>query len=604
MIRKSIILKLWLSILFLMLASIVFLGIFSGKYLDDLYYSFEIRSLVSKANHIAEVVVFREDKKLATEIIWELTREINASVVIDTKWEMLGSIASGPRIEEIPEGARFSPEDIEKVYRGEVVAQYGEIEDSQVEILSVAVPLVNQKREIFGVVTLYKPTQQITEIINQSNMLLVYAVTIAFLLSILVAFYLTKRISDPLLEMNEVARKMADGNFNERIEVDTADEIGTLGRTMNVLALELSTSIDSLNKEKEQLNSILSSMSDAVITVNRDQIIVIANPPAKKLLKRWIANYRNDYSYSINRLPNELQLILEDAFVRSGELNHDLTIDGRSYAVVTDPLYQKETISGIVAVFRDITEEKRMDKLRKDFVANVSHELRTPLSMLQGYSEALLDDIAEDPKTRKELAEVILDESVRMKRLVNDLLDLAKLEARQIELERTTVNIVDTLETIIKKYRRLYPEKRFAVELPQQAEIYLYIDIARMEQVLINIIDNAIRHTEADGMITLAVSVDDAVRIEIRDDGIGIPEDDVPFIFERFYKADKARTRSKSGTGLGLAISKNIIEAHQGDISVKSQAGQGCTFIIELPKLGSTYGNEKISVEKGIEKRN
>lgn len=604
MIRKSIILKLWLSILFLMLASIVFLGIFSGKYLDDLYYSFEIRSLVSKANHIAEVVVFREDKKLATEIIWELTREINASVVIDTKWEMLGSIASGPRIEEIPEGARFSPEDIEKVYRGEVVAQYGEIEDSQVEILSVAVPLVNQKREIFGVVTLYKPTQQITEIINQSNMLLVYAVTIAFLLSILVAFYLTKRISDPLLEMNEVARKMADGNFNERIEVDTADEIGTLGRTMNVLALELSTSIDSLNKEKEQLNSILSSMSDAVITINRDQIIVIANPPAKKLLKRWIVNYRNDYSYGINRLPDELQLILEDAFVRSGEFNHDLTIDGRSYAVVIDPLYQKETISGIVAVFRDITEEKRMDKLRKDFVANVSHELRTPLSMLQGYSEALLDDIAEDPKTRKELAEVILDESVRMKRLVNDLLDLAKLEARQIELERTTVNIVDTLETIIKKYRRLYPEKCFTLELPQQAEIYLYVDIARIEQVLINIIDNAIRHTEADGIITLAVSVDDAVRIEIRDNGIGIPEDDVPFIFERFYKADKARTRSKSGTGLGLAISKNIIEAHQGDISVKSQVGQGCTFIIELPKLGSAYDNEKISVEKGIEKRN
>ncbi len=585
MIRKSIILKLWISILVLMLSSIMFLGIFLGKYFDDLYYSFEARSLISKANHIAEVVVFREDKKLATEIIWELTREINASVVIDTQWESIGTIATGPRIDEIPQEAKFSEEDIAKVYSGHVVGQKGVIEETQVEILSVAVPLINQKREIFGVVTLYKPTQQITEIINQWKMLIVYTVMIVFLLSIVLAFYLSKRISDPLLKMNEIAQSMAEGKFNRHIHVKTDDEIGTLGRTMNVMALELNSSIQSLNKEKEQLNSILNSMSDAVLTVNKDHKIVITNPYAAKLLKRWITNYRVGHSYSIERLPKELKESLEYAFIKDEEVTRDFTIDGRTYAVTIDTLYLNKKVNGVVAVLRDVTEEKRMDKLRKDFVANVSHELRTPLSMLQGYSEALLDDIAEDPKTRKELAEVIFDESIRMKRLVNDLLDLAKLEAKQIELEKTTADIREIIEGLTKKYRRLYPEKTFILE-SNKDELYAYIDVARIEQVLINLIDNAIRHTGEEGRIGIRLSLKETIVIEVFDDGVGIPEEDLGFVFERFYKADKARTRAKSGTGLGLAICKNIIDAHQGDISVKSVLGEGTTFKIELPKLG------------------
>ncbi|OEF98503.1 ATP-binding protein [Desulfuribacillus alkaliarsenatis] len=587
MIRKSIILKLWLSILILMLVAIAFLGVFLGKYFDDLYYSFEIRSLLSKANHIAEVVVFREDKKLATEIIWELAREINASVVIDTRWESIGTIATGPRIDEIPEEARFSAEDIELVYSGFSVTQRGTIVDTQTEILSVAVPLVNQRREIFGVVMVYKPAQQITEIINEAKMLIVYTFTIAFLLSIVLAFYLTKRISDPLLQMNEVAQSMAEGKFTGNIEVKTEDEIGTLGRTMNVLALELNSSIQSLNKEKEQLNSILSSMSDAVITINKNQQIVIANPPATKLLKRWILNYRTGYKYPIDRLPQELVEIFKDAFTKEEETYYDTTMDGRSYAVTIDPLYHMNKINGVVVVLRDVTEEKRMDKLRKDFVANVSHELRTPLSMLQGYSEALLDDIADDPKMRNELAGIIYDESIRMKRLVNDLLDLAKLEARQIELEKETVEVGEILDNLIKKYKKLHENKNFTLTIQGNKPIYTYIDVARIEQVLINLIDNAIRHTDEKGQIEIKAALNDMIIIEVTDNGVGIPEEDVPFVFERFYKADKARTRSKSGTGLGLAISKNIIEAHSGEISVRSQVGKGTTFTIELPKLAS-----------------
>jgi two-component system sensor histidine kinase ResE len=584
MIRKSIIFKLWISILTLMLIAIIFLGTFFGKFLEDVYNYFETSSLVTRASHIAEVIVFREDKQLATEIIWELSREINASVVIDTKWESIGTIVTGPRIEDIPENVKFSDEQIERVYNGEIVVQQGVIE-GRTEILAAAVPLINKKREIFGIVSIYKPSQKITEFINQANMLIVYTGTIAFLLSILLAFYLTKRISDPLIQMNEIAQSMAEGRFNGNIEVKTDDEIGTLGRTMNALAIELDSTIQSLNKEKEQVNSILISMSDAVITIDKEKVIVLANPPATKLLKRWIPLYRLELNYNINRLPSELFNILTEAFDKQQISNQDVSIDGRTYAVATDPLYFQERFNGLVAVIRDITEEKQMDKLRKDFVANVSHELRTPLSMLQGYSEALLDDFADDPKIRRELVEVIFDESIRMKTLVNDLLDLAKLEARQIVLDKTTVDIKEMLENLVKRYRRLHTNKNFYIETKYD-HVYLYIDIDRIQQVFINLIDNAVRHTDDDGEIEIKIVIEDTVKIELSDNGVGIPDEDVPFIFERFYKADKARTRSKSGTGLGLAISKNIIESHMGDISIKSKLGQGTTFIIELPKLG------------------
>ncbi|WP_176720422.1 ATP-binding protein [Desulfuribacillus stibiiarsenatis] len=565
--------------------TIVFLGVFVGKYFDELYYSFETRSLVSKANHISEVIVFRQDKKLASEITWEIAREAKASVFIETQWEFIGSVDTGVNLEEIPEEVKLSPTDIERIYQGQVVVRRGFLQDQQSEILAVGVPLVNQRREIFGAVTLYKPTQQISEIINQAEMLIVYTATIALLLSIVLAIYLSKRISDPLLQMNDVARNMAEGKFNRQIHVKTDDEIGTLGHSMNVLALELDSSIQALNKEKEQLNSILSSMSDSVMTISKDKKIIISNPPATKLLKQWVMNYRTGQQYYIDRLPKELADMIVEAFNKEEELNHDVNILGRTYAVAVDPLYQNsKQINGIVAVLRDVTEEKRMDKLRKDFVANVSHELRTPLAMLQGYSEALLDDIAEDPKTRKELAEVINDEALRMKRLVNDLLDLAKLEARQIELDKTTIEMREVLDSLLKKYTRLHPNKEFAFQTSGH-DIYCYVDIARIEQVLINLIDNAVRHTGDHGKITVELFQNDMVTITVQDNGFGIPEEDLPFIFERFYKADKARTRSKSGTGLGLAITKNIIEAHLGEISVKSQIDVGTTFIIELPKL-------------------
>jgi two-component system sensor histidine kinase ResE len=261
------------------------------------------------------------------------------------------------------------------------------------------------------------------------------------------------------------------------------------------------------------------------------------------------------------------------------------------WSVVMTPLYARAAVRGVVAVLRDVTEEFRLDKLRKDFVANVSHELRTPLSMLQGYSEALLDDIAGSAEERKELAQVIHEESLRMGRLVRDLLDLARMEAGHIELHFRQMDVRSFMKRMHRKFAALSKEQEILMncELPSEDLILYHVDEDRLEQVMTNLLDNAIRHTPAQAEIVMRAERhtfkgEEAVLIEIVDQGMGIPAGDLPYIFERFYKADKARTRGATGgTGLGLSIVRNLVEAHHGAVMVKSTVGQGTTFSVLLP---------------------
>jgi two-component system sensor histidine kinase ResE len=233
-----------------------------------------------------------------------------------------------------------------------------------------------------------------------------------------------------------------------------------------------------------------------------------------------------------------------------------------------------------------MTEERRLDKLRKDFIANVSHELRTPISMLQGYSEAIVDDIASTDDEKKEIAQVIHDESLRMGRLVNDLLDLARMEAGHISLNLEEISVTNFIDKINRKFQGLAKEKMISLKANIDLDETIYVlDPDKIEQVLTNLIDNAIRHTSENGTVSIVVANNEnGISLKVQDSGSGIPEEDLPFVFERFYKADKARTRGRAGTGLGLAIAKNIVEAHQGKIQVHSKIGEGTTFSIFLPR--------------------
>jgi two-component system, OmpR family, sensor histidine kinase ResE len=254
-------------------------------------------------------------------------------------------------------------------------------------------------------------------------------------------------------------------------------------------------------------------------------------------------------------------------------------------------------VRGAVAVLRDVTDERLLEKFRKDFVANVSHELRTPLAMLQGYSEALLDDIAETPEVRHEIAQVINDESQRMGRLVSQLLDLARMEAGYIDLEPTFISLHPFITRVCRKFANLAEEQKvmlnsdFHNPLPE-----VFWDTDKVEQILTNLIGNAIRHTPENGQVTVKVYWENNhVYLDVVDTGEGIPEEDLPFLFERFYKADKSRKRDKaSGTGLGLSIVKHLVKAHDGDVTVRSKLGEGTTFSVQLPVKMELENDEEL----------
>ena len=252
--------------------------------------------------------------------------------------------------------------------------------------------------------------------------------------------------------MRQAALEVAEGNFETKVPILTHDEIGQLAIAFNRMRRELNRNIAALNQEKEQLARILSSMVDGVMTFNRKGEVVVMNPPAERFFEDW--RYEMEMQSSITRqLPEEMNELFQNVVAKEGEELIEIVVQGRSWAILMAPLYDQEDVRGAVAVIRDMTEERLHDKLRKDFIANVSHELRTPISLLQGYSEAIVDDVAGTEDDQKEMAKIIYDESLRMGRLVNELLDLARMEAGHTELNKSEVDIEEFSDRMIRKFQ-------------------------------------------------------------------------------------------------------------------------------------------------------
>lgn len=426
--------------------------------------------------------------------------------------------------------------------------------------------------------------------------LFVFTGIVGFSLTTVFAFFLFYKITQPLRMLKKAADRIRKGEYNtDGLNIRSTDEIGELAHTFSHMAKEMQVTIQDLNHEKEHLSSILRSMTDAVITFDAEGKVVLANPRGEDILRAW-----NDLSWDgdmtereddLFHIPEPLLALFQAVLETRSDLTDKVHVQQGVFSVVMAPLHSQESVRGAVAVLRDVTEEVKLEKLRKDFVANVSHEIRTPLSMLQGYSEALMDDIAASPEERQELVQVIHDESLRMGRLVKDLLDLARMEAGHIEMQHECVQVDQLIQRVYRKFAVLAKERdiQLLLEAPSEPMILEAADEDRLEQVLTNLLDNAFRHTNAGLQILLSAGYTETSKgrmlvLKIADQGQGIPSEDVPFIFERFYKADKARTRgANGGTGLGLAIVKNIVDAHHATIAVQSTVGQGTTFTITFP---------------------
>jgi len=443
-----------------------------------------------------------------------------------------------------------------------------------------------------GAVYVYQSLEAIKKTTAGAKKIIYMSAGIAIILTTIFAFFMSTRITAPLRSMREAAQQLAKGKFNTKVPILTNDEIGELGIAFNQMARQLKTNLTALKQEKEQLAGILSSMADGVMTFDKRGQLLITNPPAERFLMSWHYDQGEATEAENPIFLKKVPLPIRELFAKvvNGEKKQvtELTVQGRTWVIVITPLYDDQSvIRGAVAVLRDMTEERHLDELRKGFIANVSHELRTPIALLQGYSEAIVDDVAGTEEDKKEIAKIIYDESLRMGRLVNELLDLARLETGHFQLNKTNVEIGDFFKRVVGKFLGPAREEGVTLKLegPKNGSDVVWMDPDRIEQVLTNLIDNALRHTEAGGAVTVHVNdTKERLEVSVADTGSGIAKEDLPFVFERFYKGDKARTRGKAGTGLGLAIAKNIVEAHQGEIMVQSIVGQGTTFSFYIPR--------------------
>ncbi|WP_243290105.1 ATP-binding protein [Bacillus sp. FJAT-47783] len=587
---RSVVVKLWGTILLLVSFTLLILTMLLLQFMQNYHIDAAKKELTTLAGKMSIILENHDDEELARSLAVDLSDEqTNVLIVEDPSqyWKSpdIGKLAPQFTIQDIFADPKLS----EAFYQHKEISVVKAHESSnssdhkENEMIIVGIPY--EKNGEYGSVFVARPLLAINETTKQTTKYILLAAGIAIILTTIFAFFLSSRITYPLRKMREVAIELANGKFNTKVPKLTHDEIGELAVSFNQMGKQVQFHMNALRQEKEQLSNILSSMADGVITLNIDGTILVTNPPAERFLQAWYYEQEMNVEKG-EELPPKVKELFQQVASTQREQVTEVQLQGRTWVVIMSSLYNQSNVRGAVIVLRDMTEERRLDKLRKDFIANVSHELRTPISMLQGYSEAILDDIPTSEEERKEIVQVIYDESLRMGRLVNDLLDLARMEAGHISLNYERIPFHPFIEKVVRKFQKPAKEKEIELTVHWMNEVNEgFFDPDRIEQVLTNLIDNAIRHTKSGGFVKLTIQeTDNGLKLDVQDSGSGISKEDLPFVFERFYKADKARTRGRSGTGLGLAIAKNIVDAHNGNIHVHSKVDEGTTFSIYLPK--------------------
>jgi two-component system sensor histidine kinase VicK len=430
-------------------------------------------------------------------------------------------------------------------------------------------------------------------LITEFSRIIFTCVILALLTAFIAGYFLSKTITTPLVKLMHRANSIADGDFGQVLEVKSSDEIGNLTKTFNYMATNLKDTLTEISSEKSKMETIFNYMTDGVIAFNLQGEVVHTNPASTRLLgmEENISSFReycDRYGFKYN---------LDDVIYLQSKSTSEMNIDikGKTikvyFAVFTDELKKPE---GVIAVLQDITEQQRLENMRKEFVANVSHELRTPLTSIKSYAETLLDGALDDREASEKFLGVINAEADRMTRLVKDLLQLSRLDNQQLKWNFEEVSLVELVKSAVERMEMEAMARHQTLNCYVMSDIPLIeADYGRLEQVVFNLVGNAIKYTPEDGKVTVYIGkIYNEVYFKVTDTGIGIPENDLPRIFERFYRVDKARSREMGGTGLGLAIAKEIVEAHGGVIAITSQMGHGTEVTVRMPIIQT--GLEKL----------
>ncbi len=457
--------------------------------------------------------------------------------------------------------------------------------NSALPFMDYAVPVFNESSSVEYIIYIRDTKEETNGIVENIFSLMLNSLFLGLAISVLFSILLSKTILAPIQTLTSKSKRIASGDFESKIEVSGNDEIARLTETFNTMASELKNTLGAIQSEKEKVETILLYMTDGVVAFDTEGSIIHINPAAKKLLDAP-AGVQLSFASLFEKC--DITIGQVSCLGHYESIQRKTTVNEKELSIYFAPFKSNKKLSGLIAIIQDITEQQRLENSRREFVANVSHELRTPLTTVKSYTETLIDLLQDDDCDSNILVNflnTINNETDRMTRLVKDLLLLSRLDYGISDFNKEYFSMSDLIADIVSRLNIQSSEKQQTLlyEPTNQLPLY-YGNVDRFEQVITNIITNAIKYTPSGGAVTVSTMfMFDSIVIKVKDTGIGISQENLKHIFERFYRVDKARSREMGGTGLGLAIAKEIVEAHSGTISIKSTPGFGTDVMIKLP---------------------
>lgn len=592
---QSIHVKLVLIYVLLIIMAIQIIGLYFSKELEEnLTENFKesIEQRLDLAHYsIREEMLKERDESMPTlegslaAILREFsTTDVNEILIIDDRDRVL---ATSDANNQILVGQKWSSDLVKRA-----VSTKGRQEtvwlDNDKRVWLLATPIldtVGPNGEVMGTIYIESNIERVFEQMSEINQIFAIGTAMALIITIFLGILVARTITRPISDMRRQAQAMSKGNFSRKVRVYGTDEIGQLAIAFNNMTNRLQEAQSTTEAERRKLASVLTNMTDGVIATDRKGRIILINDPALDLLHVSRELTLNRPIASV--LGIEQEYSFEDLIYMKDPVNLNFSTTEAPYILRANfSVIQKETgfVNGLITVLHDITEQEKIDMERREFVANVSHELRTPLTTMRSYLEALADGAWKDENIAPHFLNVTQTETERMIRLVNDLLQLSKMDSQEYELNTEFVEFNKFFGRIIERFEMSKSQNVHFIKLLPETSYFVDIDTDKLTQVIDNIISNAIKYSPDGGNIRFGFTVNNnMLKVMISDDGMGIPKENVGRIFDRFYRVDRARARSMGGTGLGLAIAREMIEAHGGKIWAESEEGVGTTIFFTLP---------------------
>jgi len=489
------------------------------------------------------------------------------------------------------------PAEVKQAMRGTPGIAIRERTSGDGQTMYVAIPTNFGKGEV-GFVRFGESLESMNEETMRIASYLGLGLLIILLVTAVIAYRISQNLTDPIEKMTRVAYQITNMNYKARVSIPNRDEIGQLGQAINKMSESLQYQMNQIQEDESRLKNVLENMTSGVVMIDRNGKIVLLNRSAEEQLGITASELLGQ-TYMTAKTQYEWTKMIRDCLERHEPVRDEVVIyfpEERTLDIHMVPMTGVEQDwGGIVIVMHDITAIRRLERMRSEFVANVSHELKTPIAAVKGFAETLLGGAVNDPETTKSFLQIIYDESERLNRLIGDILDLSKMESKRAPLQFSPIEMGPFVERIFHIMATEAGRKRIDLEADVPDNMFIEADEDRLRQIFINLLSNGITYSHDESRVRVAVEPIvpdpaypdeyDRVRITVQDYGIGIPKKDLPRIFERFYRVDKARTRVSGGTGLGLSIVKHLVDLHKGSIRVESTVGVGTRFIIELPVI-------------------